>query len=134
MSIRKFSTGSRRDTDRNKAPFSRLPFAALEQVSLVHLHGDNKYGLGNWRKGQPFSELSNSAWRHWERWFVYGEEKDSKSGLHHIAHCAWNVLILLYHCVFYNPKLDDRQKPNGDWLSKEFAKTKEAKKLEKGNG
>ena len=132
MSDRFFVTGSRRDDDNGKPPLSKLPFAALREVALVHKYGDAHYGMGNWRKGQPFSVLSDSMLRHWEAWFVHGESRDPKSGLHHLAHCAWNALVLLYQCVYYRPELDDRLSWNGDWLSTEFAKTPLAKKLERG--
>lgn len=132
MHDRHFSTGSRRDNDSDKPPLSKLPFAALREVAHVHKYGDDHYGMGNWRKGQPFSVLSDSMLRHWEAWFVHGEERDPKSGRHHLAHCAWNALILLYEVIFYRPDLDDRLTWDGEWHSKEFAKTPQAIELEKG--
>jgi len=68
--------------------------------------------------------------RHWEAWFTSMEDKDPKSGLHHMAHCAWNAIVLLYECIYYRPELDDRLTKEGNWYSKEFAKTKLAKQLE----
>ena len=123
MGDRTFKTGSRRDSSKGKPPFSKLPFAALEEVAFVHQYGDDNYGVGNWRCGQPFSVLSDSMLRHWEKWFVYGEARDKKSGRHHLAHCAWNCLVLLYQCIFYRPELDDRLRVDGYWMSDEFAKT-----------
>ncbi len=98
---------------------------------MVHLYGDNEYGFGNWRKGQPFSELSNSMLRHWEAWFCRGEDLDPKSGKHHLAHASWNCLVLLYQCIFYRPELDDRLDEFGNWKSAKFAETIRAKQLEK---
>ena len=128
---RQFKTGSRRDSAKNKPPLSKLPFPALVEVAFVHEYGDSNFGTGNWRKGQPFSELSNSMLRHWEKWFYHGEDLDPKSGRHHLAHMAWNALILLWEVLYYNPLLDDRQTSTGEWRSKEFAKSKLAKELEK---
>ncbi len=127
---REFSTGSRRDTAEGKSPLSKLPFKALKDVALVHEYGDNNYGVGNWRKGQRFSVLSDSMLRHWEAWFTCMEEEDPKSGLHHLAHCAWNALVLLYECLYYRPELDDRIIEDGSWYSEKFAKTVLAKQLE----
>lgn len=127
-----FTTGSRRDSDTHKAPLSKLPFAALKEVAQVHRYGDARYGMGNWRKGQPFSVLSDSMLRHWEAWFFDGEENNPESGIHHLAHAAWNCLVLVYEVIFYRAELDDRLDWQGNWMSEEFAKTDLAKQLERG--
>ena len=134
MASRNFSTGSRRDIAEGKAPLTRLPYKALEQVSFIHLHGDGLYGLGNWRKGQPMSELLNSGMRHITA-VITGEDLDPKSGKHHLAHAAWNILVALNQTIHpeHYAKLDDRIDELGDWISEQFAKTDQARKLERGS-
>jgi hypothetical protein len=134
MASRNFSTGSRRDVADNKAPLTRLPYKALGEVAFIHQHGDGLYGIHNWRKGQPLSELLNSASRHIAA-VVTGEDIDPKSKRYHLAHAAWNVLVALNQTIHskHYAKLDDRVNEFGDWVSKEFAKTDTAKELERGS-
>jgi hypothetical protein len=129
-----FSTGSRRDNADNKPPFSKVMWEALREVALVHKYGDDHYGMGNWRKGQPFSSPIDSALRHIEK-TLNGEDKDPDSGQYHMAHAAWNCLFLLHmliHYDYYGHQLDDRLDFKGDWHNEEFAKTALAKLLEAG--
>jgi hypothetical protein len=119
---------------------------ALEEVARVHKYGDDHYGQGNWRKGQPFSEASNSMLRHWHKFFNYGEDYDEDwidedgnnrngSGLLHTAHMAWNALFLLHmqtHPEYY-AGCDDRMDAFGDWVNETFASSDIAKKLEAGD-
>lgn len=133
MKDRKFSTGSRRDSATGKAPLSRLMWDALEEVARVHEHGDKHYGMGNWRKGQPFSSPMDSLLRHYVA-ISRGEDIDPKSGRYHAAHLAWNALFILHMTIHYDhyAKLDDRLDFKGDWLSEQFAKTDLSRQLEKG--
>jgi len=142
---RNFSTGSKRDSAKGKPALSKLMWKALEEVARVHEYGDDHYGQGNWRKGQPFSEASNSMLRHWNKLFNYGEDYDEDwideegnlrkgSGLLHAAHMAWNALFILHmqlHPEYYT-KCDDRMDAFGEWVNKVFANSDIAKKLEKG--
>lgn len=133
MGTRTFKTGSKRDSSNNKPPLSKLPFPALKEVAFVHQYGDSQFGTGNWKKGQPYSALSDSMLRHWEAWFYKLETTDAKSGLHHLAHAAWNCLVLLWQDLFGRHDMDDRQTYHGDWNSRTFADTPLAKQLEKGS-
>lgn len=142
---RQFNTGSKRDTAKGKPPLSKLMWDALCEVARVHEYGDRHYGQGNWRKGQPYSEASNSMLRHWKAMFCDGEDYDRNwvdedggvhngSGLHHSAHMAWNALFILHmqlHSGHYT-QCDDRMDALGDWSNDFFAGTDMAKELEKG--
>lgn len=77
-------------------------------VALIWTMGAIKYERDNWRKGMPFSDVMDSFERHYFAWKL-GEENDSESGLHHLAHAAWNILVLLEFC-FTHPEMDDRVK------------------------
>lgn len=143
---RNFSTGSKRDSAKGKPPLTKLMWKALEQVAFVHAYGDRHYGQGNWRKGQPFSEASNSMLRHWNKFSNYGEDYDedwtdeegnlrSGSGLLHTAHMAWNALFLLHmqlHPAYY-AECDDRMDAFGEWVNETFADSDIAKQLEEGD-
>lgn len=89
-----------------KPQFSVLPWYALLEVAKVAEMGSRKYAPNNWKKGFPASELEDSALRHYAAW-KSGEDLDSESKLFHLAHWAWNVLVLL-ETIHNHPKMDDR--------------------------
>ena len=133
MTTRTFRTGSKRDTNANKPPLSKLMWTALEEVAFVHQYGDEEYGEGNWRKGQPLKSTIESAIRHLKA-VLKGEDKDPKSGYLHSAHAEWNCGLIthqLKHAEHY-AELDDRMDDFGNWVNPKFAETEEAKKREKG--
>ena len=71
---------------------------ALSELAQVCMKGEEKYERGNYLRGQPYSQLLNSATRHL---FKFGDpntpDTDEESGRHHIAHAIWNLLQLLEH-------------------------------------
>lgn len=44
---------------------------------------------------------------HLVRYYIKGEELDDETGLHHLAHAAWNVLCAL-ETVLQRKGIDDR--------------------------
>lgn len=94
--------------DTNKIPVELLPTQALEEVAKVLAFGAKKYDSWNWAKGFKWTRLIGAAIRHI---FAYqrGEDKDSESGLSHIAHAACCLLFLLQH-ELSNLGEDDRYK------------------------
>lgn len=72
-----------------------LPWEALHELGRVFTFGEQKYDDYNFRKGfawsLSFDALQRHAWAFWNR-----EDNDPESGLHHLAHCAWHGLILLF--------------------------------------
>lgn len=133
MADRIFASGSRRDSDEGKPPLSKLPWRALEELAFVHKNGDDHYGVGNWRRGQYYHVLIDSALRHLEK-VILCEDIDPKSKCYHAAHAAWNCLVLLYQTIFYSKykQLDDRLNQDGSWYSVEFSISEYAKELERG--
>lgn len=74
-----------------------LQWGAILAVGQVAEFGAKKYGDRNfeqyaqqWNWGQLFG----SAIRHLIAWAMR-EDRDPESGLHHLAHAAWNILTLL---------------------------------------
>ena len=80
--------------DQNKAPLELLSRTALEQMAMVLALGRNKYGAHNWRGGMEWTRMHGAALRHITA-HLDGEDKDSESGLSHIAHAACCLMFLL---------------------------------------
>ena len=72
-----------------------LPWEALHELGRVFTFGEQKYDDYNFRKGYTwslsFDAMQRHAWAFWNR-----EDRDEESGLHHLAHCAWHGLVLLF--------------------------------------
>lgn len=96
--------------DGGKPRFSLLPGLAIAEVIKVGEFGSKKYGDHNYRKGMPVTKYINAAFRHvFIEWLFKGVDLDEESGLHHLAHGAWNVLAALEQSML-KPELDDRYK------------------------
>lgn len=94
--------------DQAKPGMALLPTSSLVSIAEVLDFGARKYAAHNWRKGMDWSRLLGSALRHLTS-YNDGEDKDSESGLSHLAHLGCCVLFLL---EYENKKLgkDDRYK------------------------
>lgn len=71
-----------------------LPRDALVSVAHVFEFGCQKYDKDNWKKGQPSSVLFDSTERHLWAWWN-GEDYDDESGMLHLTHAGWNILVLI---------------------------------------
>ncbi len=94
--------------DSGKPPMGLLPMAALRSVSEVLAFGARKYGAHNWRRGLLWSRLYDAALRHLSAW-IEGEDKDTETGLSHLAHASCCLLFLLSY-ELTGTGLDDRWK------------------------
>lgn len=95
-----FKTGGKRDeTGFNFNLFSISPIG-LKRLGNVHYEGDTRYGLGNWRKGLPFSNVLNHALNHL---FLYMQGDKSQDNL---AKVAWGAFALM-HLEQTHPELND---------------------------
>ncbi len=92
--------------DDGKLRFDLLPPHALEQVVKVLTFGAGKYGDRNWERGMNWSRLFGALNRHMWAWFS-GQDKDSETGLSHLAHAACCSLMLLEYAI-RNTGKDDR--------------------------
>lgn len=103
-------TGAKFDGGKNRLDL--IPPFPIWLVGLIWSMGAIKYDDNNWRKGIPYSRIIGSAWRHFLKWLL-GEENDKESGLPHLAHVIWNMMVLL-EFTFTHPEMDDRlQYPKG---------------------
>lgn len=94
---------------------------AIEQLGQVFTKGALKYTDHNWKKGMAWSKMLASMKRHILA-FESGQDFDydknceeckagtckNHTGLHHMAHAAWNALGLVSYQKIY-PQGDDRQ-------------------------
>jgi len=68
---------------------------ALDQIAKVYTYGTQKYSDDNWWKGLKWKkDVFGCILRHVWKWFR-GEVNDDESGLHHLAHAAWNCMALM---------------------------------------
>jgi len=95
--------------DQGKVPLDLIPRSALELEAEVLAFGAKKYDRHNWRAGMDWNRLIAAAMRHIVA-FNSGEDKDSESGIHHLAHarCCLGFLIEYSEKGLGN---DDRYKP-----------------------
>lgn len=80
--------------DEGKNRFDLMPPWPLEQVAQVYTYGTRKYDDDNWWKGMPWKKVIGPMLRHIWKW-LRGEKLDDESGLHHLAHAAWQCLALM---------------------------------------
>lgn len=94
----RYNTGKGRGT-LIPASFTRYTTAVLE-------YGAVKYSANNWRQGGSWTSAVDSLLRHLDA-FREGEDLDPESGLPHLSHMAFNVMILI---EFYDKGMgtDDR--------------------------
>ena len=92
--------------NKGKVRLGLIPPYATEEIGKVFTMGAEKYGAFNWMKGLPYMEVVDSMERHINE-FKKGHDKDSESGLHHMAHVAVNAMFILEYANM-QLKLDDR--------------------------
>lgn len=81
--------------DGGKLRWDLLQWRALNDVVVVTTFGAKKYAPDNWRKVPDWrARYSAALMRHFVAWQT-GQRNDPESGLHHLAHVAWNALSLL---------------------------------------
>jgi len=96
---------------RGKVPLSIVPPAALIEIARGLQSGAIKYGRANWRTLDPIaSNYVDATLRHLAAW-MDGEERATDSNVHHLAHAAASLCILIdaLHCG----TLHDDRPPKG---------------------
>lgn len=93
--------------DAGKSRWDLVPPEIGELVD-VYTFGATKYAARNWELGMSWGRVFGSLLRHaWAFW--RGEDIDRETGMHHMAHCAWNAIALLTYSR-RGIGLDDRVK------------------------
>lgn len=84
-----------------------IPPWALTELAKVYTYGTQKYDDDNWWKGLKWKrDVFGCILRHVWKW-MRGERFDDESGVHHLAHAAWNCLTLMSY-ERHNIGVDDR--------------------------
>lgn len=86
-----FSTGAKRDTQDNKTRWDLIPVLPLKRLADLYQRGMEKYGLGNFELGMPFSRVYASMFRHLMEWRQGHREEDALAGV------AWNAFALMLY-------------------------------------
>lgn len=84
--------------DEGKPQFHLIPSDGLSELAKVYVFGASKYAPYNWERGMAWSRVFNALLRHLYA-FWDGERHDKETGLHHMAHVAWNALALLVYSL-----------------------------------
>jgi hypothetical protein len=84
------STGSQRDTQAGKPRYDLIPTTGLTRLADLFARGAVKYDEFNWRKGQPYSRVYASIFRHLLQWASGQRDED------HLAAVAWGVFVLMH--------------------------------------
>lgn len=98
--------GAAKRADRGKLRYDLMPPQALEDIVQILTFGAEKYGDRNWEGGMAWSRCYGSMMRHIQAWWS-GEDVDSESGEHHLAHAACNLIFLMEY-TRTKSDLDDR--------------------------
>lgn len=83
---------------------------ALNGLAEILEFGAAKYARGNFKKGFPYTEITDSMLRHLVA-FQNGEDADPESGLPHVGHILCNALFLA-ETFYTKPEFDDRVEVN----------------------
>lgn len=84
--------------DAGKLRYDLLPPDGIEELVKVYTMGAQKYADHNWEKGMSWSRVFGSMMRHAFA-FWRGQDRDTESGLPHMAHVAWNAIALLTYGI-----------------------------------
>lgn len=94
-----------------KLRMSLVPASYSQYAAKVLEYGAIKYSPNNWRRGGNWTEIYESLQRHIDS-FREGEDFDPESGLPHLSHAAFNLMVLI---EFFDKGLgnDDRFRYEG---------------------
>lgn len=80
--------------DEGKLRYDLIPPLALEELVKVYTFGATKYAARNWEQGMSWGRVFAAILRHAWAWFA-GSDRDSETGIPHMAHAAWGCLALV---------------------------------------
>lgn len=106
----RFPSGAVRSKEGEKERWDLITPIGLRRLAETCAEGAEKYGVGNWQRGIPASNLLNHAIRHI---YLYLEGDDSED---HLAHAAWNILAVCHFEETDPGQIDIPTRRNGDAL------------------
>lgn len=84
------------DRKDNKLRWELLPLELIEHVVAVYTFGADKYAPNTWQLlDDGYNRYKAALLRHILA-YEKGERSDPESGLHPLAHAAWNALAILH--------------------------------------
>ena len=86
---RTFTTGSKRDDDSNKPLTNHLTGYLRLRFGHLLRRGANKYGIGNWKLGQPTETAEESMDRHLSNYLAGDRSED------HLSAIIFNVQLIM---------------------------------------
>ena len=92
--------------DEGKLRYDLLPPEAIKAIVRVLTYGATKYAPRNWEKGIAYSRLLAASRRHEAAWEM-GEDIDTETGIHHLAHKACCDIMLLSQELWGMDEFDD---------------------------
>lgn len=95
-----FDSGMVRDTQEGKPRYDLIPTEGLHRLADLYARGAAKYDENNWKKGQPYSRVYASLFRHLMQWREGDRSED------HMAAVAWNAMAIMFY-EEKMPELDD---------------------------
>ena len=87
------------DRKDGKQRWELLPLPLVEEVVKVYTFGAGKYAPNTWMKLENGYERYKAAMLRHLVAYEKGEVNDPESGLHHLAHMAWNALAVLHFAM-----------------------------------
>lgn len=113
--IMKDEGGSGVKFDQGKIRYDLIAPKPLDELARVYTYGTIKYNDNNWRGGFKWGRVFGAIMRHCWAW-MRGETYDEESGLHHLAHAAWNCFTLMD--LEWNKRGEDDRHPDATDLKK----------------
>jgi hypothetical protein len=100
--------------DEGKPRWNLLPTREIEEVVKVLTVGAEKYEDDNWKcVARSRERYFAAAMRHIIAWW-HGEEQDTESGLHHLAHAICCLLFLMWFDHNGSPKFYEESEDDND--------------------
>jgi hypothetical protein len=90
-----------------KLDLSVLPETFIIEVAMAFLEGALKYGRFNWRMAPVKASVYLSAFDRHKLKFMAGEERDKRTGTHHLGYMVCCCAIM-YDAGLYGTLIDDR--------------------------
>lgn len=95
-----FSTGAVRSRDADRERYDLISPIGIRRLAMTYAEGAIKYGVNNWQKGIPLSDLLNHAIRHIYMYLGGDRSED------HLGHAIWNI-VTACHFEETRPELND---------------------------
>ena len=96
-----FDGGAKRES-RQMPRYDLIPPDALRRLAMIYTEGAERYGVRNWEKGIPFSNLYNHAKEHIQQ-YLEGDNSEDQ-----LAKAAWGLFAMM-HLEAIRPDLNDLQ-------------------------